>query len=677
MRPSLFALCVATALFAGNAHAGTVGYDVQFFAAYRPQTALDMVSHTPGFTLKDGNDRRGFAGALGNVLIDGQRPIVKDQSLADMLNTIPAAQVLKIEVKSGDAVAGDPSGESVLLNIVRVHSAGSGYAAVGAEIANRDHPAPDGQLSWSGRSGVTNYSVGLESYSLIRDLPAGYRTTDPEDTLTGTSREASPRRYYEFKLNSQISRPLYGGRLSLTLQGLYSRYHEDTLRDDYTPGGVFIGGQATPYTETNANFAASGQYQRDLGPWRVELVALTSGKHYFNDVFARPFDATRAVTSTTQQTEDRHSGETLGRMVISRAIGQGRLEIGGETARNTMDAALLLTYAAGGIVIPIKVPDSNSHIVEDRDEFHVGYIRDLMPDLGLDLRLTREQSGLRFRGDSNQSLTYAFVKPSITLTWRIKDGRFGDGNQIVLHVYRDADQIDFDNFLSAESLKDSVLDGGNPNLRPQTSWRTELSGQWHFGRRTALSLMVYHYALSDTADLVPITQDGITYAAPGNIGRGRIDGATLGLSLPLDGVMPGAALTLNLMDQSSAVTDPITGLKRPLSNLATYTSSTSFRQDLPAHDLAWGFDYTDASQEPQYLLSEVDETRASPALDFYVERHRMGPFTLRLVLNSAASQAGELRRAFSLPARSNPLDYTTIEKQMPGRWFNVTLSRSF
>ena len=672
MRPSLLALCATVALVAGHARAGTVGYEANFFVAYRPQTALDMVNHTPGFSLKDGNDRRGFAGALGNVLIDGQRPIVKDQSLADMLNTIPAAQVLKIEVKSGEAVAGDPSGESVLLNIVRVHSAGSGYAAAGAEIANRGRPAADGQLSWTGRSGVTNYSLGLESYSLVRDLPAQYRTTDPDGTLTGTSREQSPRRYYEFKLNSQLSRPLYGGLLSLTLQGLYSRYHEDTVREDCTPGGVSTGGQATPYTETNATYAASSQYQRDLGPWRVQLVALTSGKHFFNDVFARPFDDTGAISSTTQQTEDRHSGETLGRMVISLAIGQGRLEIGGEDARNTMAAALLLTYGSGSIVIPIEVPDSNSHIVEGRDELHIGYVRDLMPDLGLDVRLAREQSHLRFRGDSNQSLTYAFVKPSVTLTRRL-----GDGNQIVLHVYRDADQIDFDNFLSAESLKDSVLDGGNPNLRPQTSWRTELSGQWHFGRRAALSLMVYHYAMSDTADLVPITQDGITYAAPGNIGQGRIDGATLGLSLPLDRVVPGATLTMNLMDQSSSVTDPITGLKRPLSNLATYTSSTSFRQDLPAHELAWGFDYTDASEAPQYLLSEVDETRAGPALDFYVERHSLGPFTLRLVLNSAASQAGELRRAFYLPNRSAPPAYTTIEKQMPGRWVNLTLSRSF
>ena len=671
MRSSLLVLYTAL-LAAGPAHAGTQGYDAPFFAAYRPQTALDMVAHTPGFSLQDGNDRRGFAGALGNVLIDGQRPIVKDQSLEDMLKAIPAAQVLKIEVLNGDAVAGDPSGDSVLLNIVRVRSAGSGYAALGAETANRGRPAPNGLLSWTGRTGVTDYSLGLESYSLLRGQPATYRIVDAAGDLTGTSREQSPRRYYEFKLNGQMSRPLYGGRLSLTMQALYSRYHEDTLRDDFTPSGAFAGGQATPYTETNANYAFSGDYRRALGPWQLDLTALASGKHFFNNVFARPLDATDAVTSTTQQTEDRHSSETLARAVVSRTFGQGRLEIGGEAARNTMNAALVLTYAADGTIFPIDVPDSNSHIVEDRTEVHVGYVRDLMPDLGLDLRLAREQSDLRFRGDTNQSLTYAFVKPSLTLT-----RRYGDGDQVVLHVYRDADQIDFDNFLSAESLKDSVLNGGNPNLKPQTSWRTELSGDWHFGRRAAVSLKLYHYALSDTADLVPIRKGGVSYAAPGNIGAGRIDGLTAAMALPLDQMMKGATLTLNLMGQTSAVTDPITGRRRPLSNLQTWTASAAFRQDLTALDLAWGIDYSGGSVTRQYLLSEADETppTTGPSLDAYVERNRLGPFTLRLMLTDGLTMVG--RRAFYLPDRSAPLDSVNIETQRPGAWLNATLSRSF
>ncbi|MFD2429917.1 hypothetical protein ACFSUK_20805 [Sphingobium scionense] len=48
-------------------------YPVDFYAPFQPQTALDMLERTPGFLLSEGNSLRGFGGAAGNVLIDGQR----------------------------------------------------------------------------------------------------------------------------------------------------------------------------------------------------------------------------------------------------------------------------------------------------------------------------------------------------------------------------------------------------------------------------------------------------------------------------------------------------------------------------------------------------------------------------------------------------------------------------
>src|SRR6185312_12158243 len=101
---------------------------------------------------------------------------------------------------------------------------------------------------------------------------------------------------------------------------------------------------------------------------------------------------------------------------------------------------------------------------------------------------------------------------------------------------------------------------------------------------------------------------------------------------PLDRMIPGASLTLNLMDQTSSVTDPITGRKRPLSNLQAWTAGAAFRQDLTRQDLAWGVDYSGGSATRQYLLSEADETppTTAPSVDAYAER-RLGPFTLRLM----------------------------------------------
>lgn len=52
----------------------TTVYPASHFAAFSPQSALDIVERTPGFVLVEGEDVRGFGAAGANVLIDGARP---------------------------------------------------------------------------------------------------------------------------------------------------------------------------------------------------------------------------------------------------------------------------------------------------------------------------------------------------------------------------------------------------------------------------------------------------------------------------------------------------------------------------------------------------------------------------------------------------------------------------
>jgi len=76
-----------------------VRYEADFFEKFSPRTALDMVKQVPSFSLQDvDEDKRGYAAAAGNVLIDGERPSTKSQTLEDILQRIPAAQVLRLEV---------------------------------------------------------------------------------------------------------------------------------------------------------------------------------------------------------------------------------------------------------------------------------------------------------------------------------------------------------------------------------------------------------------------------------------------------------------------------------------------------------------------------------------------------------------------------------------------------
>src|SRR5690606_29977956 len=90
-----------------------------FFADARPNNALDMIQRLPGFGLDTGNNStRGFAGAAGNVLIDGDRPSSKSDSLDQVLRRIAAGSVERIELIRGGAPGIDMQGRAVIANVV-------------------------------------------------------------------------------------------------------------------------------------------------------------------------------------------------------------------------------------------------------------------------------------------------------------------------------------------------------------------------------------------------------------------------------------------------------------------------------------------------------------------------------------------------------------------------------
>ena len=78
-------------------------YPADYFARSQPATAFDMVRLVPGFRLQEGDaELRGYSGAAGNVLVDGQRPASKQETLEDVLKRVPAETVERIElIRSG------------------------------------------------------------------------------------------------------------------------------------------------------------------------------------------------------------------------------------------------------------------------------------------------------------------------------------------------------------------------------------------------------------------------------------------------------------------------------------------------------------------------------------------------------------------------------------------------
>src|SRR3954464_6069671 len=76
---------VARAPLVGTLQQGIQAYRSEFFTPVRPGTAFDMINWLPGFVFDETRDVRGLAGAAGNVLIDGQPPTSKNDSLSTVL----------------------------------------------------------------------------------------------------------------------------------------------------------------------------------------------------------------------------------------------------------------------------------------------------------------------------------------------------------------------------------------------------------------------------------------------------------------------------------------------------------------------------------------------------------------------------------------------------------------
>lgn len=661
-----------------------VGYERAYFNQFNPQTALDMVRQTPGFSLDGGDNRRGFSGAVGNLLIDGLRPSAKNQSLSTILAQIPADQVVRIELLRGALVAGDASGQSVLLNVVRTPSAGSGVYGLGIEYNSRDVPAPRGNLSYSGRNGQVEYGAGLTFHSEYRDLPGWRLYYDASGALTESMDTPSPRDYRSASINGNIAFPLAGGRLSARAQGEWSRFSTDHSFISSTPTGAPMGGLFLDYREREPEFEIGADYDRALGSWAMSLIALYSWENEQVNEIARGHDAAGALLRTDTQEVEGTGTEAILRATFARSLGSThRVEFGAEGAVNTLDARLSFTRDTGAGPINIPIPNSNVLVEEQRAELFGVYTWRPDDRWSVEGRLAWETSTLNFEGDADQEVELNYWKPSLQLTRTL-----GGSNQLRLRGYRDVGQLNFGDFVSAAAIADAMINGGNPDLSPQTSWRAELGADLRFWG-AALSLTLTRHWIEDVADLVRMTDNAGTpgdpsddsyFDAPGNIGDGEATSLEVNLSTPLGRFVPGGRLTVRGSLWDTGVTDPVTGQKRIISNQSESNINVEFRQDFPAWRMAWGVNFSKQGEFQAYRFNEVDTNEEGPWVDIFWETTAL-PNNTRLRLWAANAFDGTIDRTrnFYAPDRTGAPIRSEVRQRYfgSGPWLLAQISSTF
>jgi len=652
---------------AAAAQPAVTSYPPAFFAAQNPSSALDMLGRIPGFSLDSGSSVRGFEGAAGNALIDGQRPSSKSDSIDQILQRIPAGKVERIDIIRGGAPGIDMQGKTVIANIVR--KAGGGAHGL---LAYADQTAQNGQHSWavraegSGRLGVRSWEAGLFAAHFIDD-GAG---DGPRERVDGAGKPLLSGRIHSHGFAGQVvltgafETPLAGGQLRLNTR-LFSNPYNFNETDFITLPDTH---QQTEHDDDNTTQGEFGaRYARALGPrGSTELVALRQDKH---EIIAADF---RAPADAENFRLDNRTAESIVRGVLKfQQRSALSWEAGGEAALNTLDSQT--RFALNGA--PVALPAANVSVEEKRGEVFAKGVWRPTPSLTVEGAIREEGSKITSSGDVALQKTLYFTKPRVALTWAPNAD-----NQLRFRYERVVGQLDFGAFVASQNLANGTLSAGNPNLEPEKDWVSEVAYERRFLKSGAVVLTFRHSLITDAVDRAPIfLAGGGAFDAPANIGAGTKDEEILNLTLPLDRLgVPGGQIRVNSTWRQSEVTDPTTHTKRAITDLHPDDWDAHFQQDLPNLNLNWGVDVFGDQWGRYFRFNEIETRKIEPYVNPFVEWKPRPDWSLRFELDNI-TQRGFKRTLehFAGPRGRSQVAFTEDKDPHFGQLYYVRLRKTF
>lgn len=661
----------------------TTVYEAEFFIPFAPSTALDIVRRVPGFSLEEGNaDVRGFAGAAGNVVINGVRPSSKAATLETTLARIPADSVLRVEVGPGDLFGAEYSGKSQVLNVILSGVGGiSGNVTLSARRVYTRRITPNAAGSVIIQRGASTISLAAasernyiadEGTDELTNLVSGdvlefrrkFIRYNDNDTYLSGSWALEHANDKSFRLNARWEPSIFKVEQDVRVEPADGSPRDDWLIQDNDEPSYEVGGDIT----------------RPLAGGAIKLVALATGaeRDNFSASLKRGglLNDDAQVISGVEQTQRAQLDERIARVSWSHQDLAGfSFEAGGEAVLNTLDSNVeLFVIGSDGGRTRIDLPIDNATVKEARGEAFVSAGRSLNRALRVDAGLNYELSRLKVRGDATADRTLGFLKPSATIDWR-PDGDW----HTQFTVRRNVAQLDFYDFISAAELSSDRVNAGNENLVPQRVWELRLTVDRPILGEGLAKLELGHDLVSLLQDRVLVfDDDGQAFDAPGNIGTGRRYFAKATLDAPLGNLWSGLRAKFSGQIQRTRVEDPISGEMRSFSGFfRDWEWSLDLRRDSGA--FSYGLEVADGDKFTFFRTDEFDSSfNGGPFGEVFVE-YRPDPRTaITFDIDNLFDTASQRARLMFSPNRFLT-ETATREFRERNRHLNfgITLKRSF
>jgi hypothetical protein len=655
---------VTRAPVVGTLKEGVQAYRQEFFTSVRPGTALDMVQWLPGFTFEDVRDVRGLAGAIGNVLIDGQPPTSKNDTLSTVLRRIPASQVDRIDIIVGGAPGIDMRGRSVIANVILKKTPalrGSVTAqatrlrdgrVMGEVLASLSRKTEthgiEGSLTLAKRA-VNGDGVGRGS--LVRTDPAGRILFAGRSVIRGQFDFATGTAAYEF--------PAAGGKLRFN--GAFT--YVNGLATEATDVTGLPALYESRLTEHTGQMEAGARYTRPFGRSTLESQLLQRfNVHEATTAASRfPVLSDLAVNDTAAESIARLSWRFKRDDTLSS-------ELSAEGALNDFDTRS--DYFEGGVAR--RLPSGDVDISERRGD--LGGLVAWKPNAAHSLTgaLRVETSTLTSARDVVLERSFTYVKPRLVYAWTA-DGK----TQLRLRLEHEVGQVQFGAFVASVQVDSGLVRTGNPDLRPQRNWVGEAVLERQFWTGASVVLTARRRRIEDVVEYRILPQFGGAIALS-NIGAADQTDLAATVTLPLRRLgLDGVSLKGGTTWLWSRVTDPTTGVKRRLSGQVPLVADVHLIHDLPRWKLNWGVDaaYSGGgrSVRPNVVVDFDDYVRLSA----FVERRFGSDLVLRVEgLNLLNPRPLWSTENYGGPRNLSPLSYTDQRRNGEGRTILVRLRRT-
>ncbi len=647
-------------------------YEVAQFARFAPQTALDLVSEIPGFTIAAISTDRGLGEPSQNVLINGQRITGKSNDAETTLARIPVSTVVRLEI--ADAATMNVSGiTGQVLNVVTRADALQGNFVWRGRVRSRIAPMfTSAEIGISGRLGQGSFTLGLSNNDAVR--AGGWGDDISRDADGDLLAARSIFNYYH------QDRPRIAATYSLTTDAgsiMNASVALDRFRTrrraefDVSVPGLAPSTEISSGREDGWNFEGGADYDFALGGGRLKLIAFhRSGDLPSSSLFRRDF--TNGDPATGERFDQTiNSGESVLRSEYRWATGASNWQLSLEGAYNYFDRSSTLFQLVNGNFIPQVFNGATARVDELRAQAIATYARPLSDELSLEVSLGGEFSQLSQTGAGG--LTRSFIRPkgSVALTWTASPVF-----SLSSRIHRRVGQLSFGSFLASVNVQNNISNAANPQLVPSQSWLWENEARWSLGDAGSIRFNLQGELISDLVDQIAIGPDA---EGVGNLPgtamrlRGELNGSFVLDSIGFD----GAKLDLVLAYQTTNVRDALL-IERPLSARGVGYWSVSFRQDIPRTDVAWGFSGEDDDETPFYRLDyQSREITTNFTTSFYVEHKDVMGLRIRLTLQNLLNQRERQLETYYVNRRDGPIAFTRNASFQWGPMLRVSVSGTF